>query len=301
MLNLYYHPLYTHGIDPDARFPRDRYALLAQRLDGADDIQLHTPRLAAKEEITPVHDACYVDRFLNGELSDKEARKIGLRPWRSEIVARTLRIMGGSLQALADALSHGGLAGNMAGGTHHAFYDYGSGYCIFNDIAVCAHHALQTPSVKRILILDLDVHQGDGTAAMLQNWPNCHTVSLHGGKNFPFKKQQSDVDLELPCHATDAEYLSALDELLDAINFNDFDLLLYQAGVDPLITDQLGRLAVTREGLNQRNQLVFDKAHSASVPTVIFMGGGYAEPITDTVDAFEDLFTLAAQFQKLRN
>lgn len=300
MLNLYYHPLYTGGIDPEARFPRDRYTLLAQRLAGVNGIQMHSPRLATREEITTVHDANYVDRFLNGELSDKEARKIGLRPWRPEIVPRTLRIMGGSLQALEDVLSHGGLAGNMAGGTHHAFYDYGSGYCIFNDIAVCAHHALQTPKVNRILILDLDVHQGDGTAAMLQSWASCYTVSLHGGKNFPFKKQQSDLDVELPCDATDAEYLSALGDLLAALNFNDYDLLLYQAGVDPLITDRLGRLAVTREGLNQRNLRVFEKAHLARLPTVIFMGGGYAEPITDTVDAFEDLFTLAAQFQAQR-
>ncbi|BFM09158.1 histone deacetylase family protein [Halioxenophilus aromaticivorans] len=300
MLNLYYHPLYTGGIDPEARFPRDRYTLLAQRLAGVNGIQMHTPRLATREEITTVHDADYVDRFLNGELSDKEARKIGLRPWRPEIVPRTLRIMGGSLQALDDVLSHGGLAGNMAGGTHHAFYDYGSGYCIFNDIAVCAHHALQTPKVKRILILDLDVHQGDGTAAMLQSWDSCYTVSLHGGNNFPFKKQQSDLDVELPCDATDTEYLSALDELLATLNFNDYDLLLYQAGVDPLITDRLGRLAVTREGLNQRNLRVFEKAHLACLPTVIFMGGGYAEPIADTVDAFQDLFTLAAQFQAQR-
>lgn len=298
MLNLYYHPLYTDGIDPEARFPRDRYALLAQRLKEANGIQLNTPRLATREEIITVHDTEYVDRFMSGKLTEKEARKIGLRPWRPKIVPRTLHILGGSLQALDHVLKHGGLAGNMAGGTHHAFHDYGSGYCIFNDLAICAHYALQTDKVKRVLILDLDVHQGDGTAALLKDNSATTTVSLHGGKNFPFIKQQSDIDIELPCDATDAEYLVALDNLLDGLKFETFDLLLYQAGVDPLITDRLGRLAVTRDGLNKRNEKVLAKAHNAKIPTVIFMGGGYAEPITDTVDAFEDLFTLAAQYQE---
>jgi acetoin utilization deacetylase AcuC-like enzyme len=200
---------------------------------------------------------------------------------------------------LEQVLSQGGFAGNMAGGTHHSFYAHGSGYCVFNDLAICALHALSSPSINRVLILDLDVHQGDGTASILANCEQAMTVSLHCGKNFPFRKQASDIDVELPVNARDIEYLTTLDELLAGIQFETFDLLLYQAGVDALVTDRLGKLAITRNGLDKRNKKVLQKAFDHRVPTVIFMGGGYAEPITDSVDAFVDLFTAAAYYHSL--
>lgn len=296
MLKLFYHPLYTNGIDPTARFPRDRYALLASRLAKAPSIELIEPRQITRDELITAHDAQYVDRFLNGELSDKEIRQIGLRPWTRRIVERTLHLMGGSLQALEQVLQRGGIAGNMAGGTHHAYYDFGSGYCIFNDIAVCALRALQTPSVKRVLILDLDVHQGDGTTSILAAVPGAITCSIHGAKNFPFRKQKSDLDIELADGTSDHEYLQALEAALETFPLQEFDLLLYQAGVDALKDDRLGRLALTRDGLDQRNHRVFEAARKANIPVVIFMGGGYAEPITPTIDAFEDLYLLAREY-----
>ena len=228
-------------------------------------------------------------------LSEEETRRIGLRPWTDDIAARTLHLMGGSLQALELVLEHGGLVGNMAGGTHHAFRDHGSGYCIFNDLAICALHALQSLNINRVLILDLDVHQGDGTAAILSGHPDVVTCSIHGDKNFPFVKQHSDLDIALPIDSGDTAYLYALDSALERLPINEFDLLLYQAGVDPLEVDRLGKLAVSRDGLDRRNRRVLASAHAAGVPTVIFMGGGYAQPITPTIDAFEDLFTAAAE------
>ena len=146
------------------------------------------------------------------------------------------------------------------------------------------------------MILDLDVHQGDGTAAILSDHPDVMTCSIHGDQNFPFVKQYSDIDIALPSETEDQAYLETLDQLLRELPFNEFDLLLYQAGVDPLAQDRLGRLALTREGLDRRNRMVFEIAHSAGIPTVIFMGGGYAQPITPTIDAFEDLFKAAAEF-----
>ena len=296
MLTLFYHPIYTYGINPEARFPRERYLLLSERLKTLPGIELREPRQATRDELIAAHDADYVDRFLSSSLTEKEMRRIGLRPWYPEIVERTLYLMGGSLQALERVLEHGGISGNMAGGTHHAYYDFGSGYCIFNDLAICAVHALQSPSINRVLILDLDVHQGDGTAAILGDVAEVTTCSIHGSKNFPFRKQSSSLDIGLPDEASDAAYLNALEIALQQLPLHEFDLLLYQAGVDALKEDRLGRLAVSREGLDRRNRWVFEEARAAGIPTVVFMGGGYADPIHPTIDALADLFSAAADY-----
>ena len=294
MLSLYYDPIYTEGLDPSVRFPRERYRLLAERLQHHPGVHIQRPRAASREEILRAHQADYVDNFLAGKLSAENMRRIGLRPWTPAIVERTRRITGGSLQALEDALSTRGIAGNMAGGTHHAYYDCGSGYCIFNDLAICALTALLQPSIRRVLILDLDVHQGDGTAAILAGHPDLFTCSIHCASNFPFRKQQSDLDVHLADDTDDRTYLSCLDRTLEKIRPQDFDIILYQAGVDPLAEDALGRLALTREGLKRRNQRVFAYHQQHGIPVVVFMGGGYAQPIEASVDAFEDLFTTAA-------
>lgn len=294
MLKVFYHPLYTDGIDPEARFPRDRYRLLAERLIKHPLIEINEPRLAQIDELIRAHDAGYVERFVTGTLTEREIRNIGLRPWTADIVPRTLHLTGGSLQALEHVLEHGGFAGNLAGGTHHAFKDSGAGYCIFNDIAVCALKALETEGINRILVLDLDVHQGDGTAAMLADHPSIFTCSVHGAKNFPFRKQQSDLDIELADDAGDFEYLNAVDRVLQDHPMGQFDLVLFQAGVDALSTDRLGRLAITPQGMAQRNERVLSAAKHAAVPLVVLMGGGYSEPIEHTVDAFEALFITAA-------
>lgn len=295
---IYYHKIYSSGLDRTARFPVDRYQLLANNLTESDErnlISWQTPRLATRQEILLVHGMDYVDRFFNHQLSEKEIRRIGLRPWKKEIVERTLRLTGGALQAMEQVLIWGRtIAGNMAGGTHHAFREVGAGYCIFNDLAICAEQALVHAGVEKILILDLDVHQGDGTAKIFENDERVFTVSLHGKNNFPFRKQVSDWDLEFENDTEDGEYLETLEDVLAKLALMQFDLIFFQAGVDGLASDALGLLNLTREGLKKRNEKVFDWRDNLDLPMVIFMGGGYAQPIEDTVDAFTDLFMEAA-------
>ena len=295
---LYYHEIYSSGLDRTARFPVDRYKLLAQKLSDLDQgnlISWLTPRLANQQEIQLVHEQDYVERFFNHQLTEKEIRRIGLRPWKKAIVERTLRLTGGALQALEQVLVYGHtMAGNMAGGTHHAFRKEGAGYCIFNDLAICAEQALLNSTIEKILILDLDVHQGDGTAKIFEGDERVFTVSLHGKNNFPFRKQTSDWDVEFENDTGDEEYLTVLDEVLSKLSNQAFDLVFFQAGVDALDSDALGLLNLSREGLGKRNQRVFAWREQMELPMVIFMGGGYAKPIDDTVDAFTDLFMEAA-------
>ena len=295
---LYFHEIYSSGLDRTARFPVDRYQLLAKKLSDSDEKKLlswHTPRLANQQEIQLVHEKDYVERFFNHQLTEKEIRRIGLRPWKEAIVERTLRLTGGALQALEQVLVYGHtMAGNMAGGTHHAFRKEGAGYCIFNDLAICAEQALLNSAVEKILILDLDVHQGDGTAKIFEGDERVFTVSLHGKNNFPFRKQTSDWDVEFDNDTGDEEYLTVLDEVLSKLSNQAFDLVFFQAGVDALDSDALGLLKLSREGLGKRNQRVFAWRERMQLPMVIFMGGGYAKPIDDTVDAFTDLFMEAA-------
>ena len=294
---LWYHPLYTDGIHPEARFPRDRYVRLLNRLTanappGVIDVQ--TPNTIQREVLHLAHDATYVDRFLNGELDASEERRIGLRPWTPDMIERTMRLMGGAVEATEHAVQHGGFAGNMAGGTHHAHRDFGSGYCVFNDLAVCALHAITTLGLERVAVLDLDVHQGDGTASIFADEPRVLTVSVHCATNFPFRKAVSDHDFVLEPGSGDDLYLEATQRSLERCLGFEPDLLLFQAGVDGLEADALGKLSVSREGMRQRNALVFDAAAASSMPTVVFMGGGYAKPIDATLEAFEDLFLAAA-------
>jgi acetoin utilization deacetylase AcuC-like enzyme len=295
---LYFHEIYSSGLDRTARFPVDRYQLLAKKLSDSDEKKLlswQRPRLANQQEIQLVHEQDYVERFFNHQLTEKEIRRIGLRPWKEAIVERTLRLTGGALQALEQVLFYGHtMAGNMAGGTHHAFRKEGAGYCIFNDLAICAEKALLNSAVEKILILDLDVHQGDGTAKIFEGDERVFTVSLHGKNNFPFRKQTSDWDVEFENDTGDEEYLTVLDEVLSKLSNQAFDLVFFQAGVDALDSDALGLLNLSREGLGKRNQRVFAWRERMQLPMVIFMGGGYAKPIDDTVDAFTDLFIEAA-------
>ncbi|MDG1896022.1 MAG: histone deacetylase [Fuerstiella sp.] len=298
MLPLYFHPIYTTGIDHRANFPRERYRRLADKIEASycqQEIDLRLPRKATRDEILMVHDVEYTDRFLAGRLLPDEIRRIGLRPWSDAIVDRTLFLTGGSLQALDSALKTGGMAGNLAGGTHHANRDSGSGYCIFNDLAICAEVALLEPQIKRVLILDLDVHQGDGTAKLFSGDDRVLTVSVHAEKNFPARKAQSDIDVSLPTGTEDPVYLQAIETLLARLRLETFDVMFFQAGVDTLAEDKLGLLSLTRAGLRRRNAAVFEFRAAAGVPMVLFMGGGYAEPIRHTVSAFLDLFCEAAQ------
>ncbi len=295
---LYYHSLYSDGLDRTARFPVDRYRLLKEklwRIDGGKEINIKTPRLAKFSELCLVHEEEYVSRFLDGSLSGKEIRRIGLKPWKTEIIPRTLRLVGGALDGLEELLKGVKIAGNMAGGTHHAFRGEGAGYCIFNDLAVCAEAALQREGIKRILVLDLDVHQGDGTAEIFSGDDRVYTVSLHGQNNFPFRKKNSDFDYGFEDDTGDEEYLRVLDSILSRLESEQFDLLFFQAGVDGLASDALGLLNLSPRGMRERNRRVFEWRRKQDKPMLIFMGGGYAKPISETVDAFADLFLMAGE------
>ena len=296
-LPIWYHSIYTDGIHPDARFPRYRYTKLVEKLlysKFAPNIDIRTPEKISRQNLLLAHDENYVDKFLNGELDEKQIKRIGLTPWTPEIIPRTLMLMGGAVSALEYVIENGGIAANLAGGTHHAHREFGSGYCIFNDLAVCAIIALENINFNRIAILDLDVHQGDGTATIFEDLESVLTISVHCSKNFPFRKTHSDFDLELEPGTEDEEYLEVVKKAIQiTTNFNP-DLILFQAGVDGLKSDALGKLNITREGMRKRNNLVFEMIKKESLPTVIFMGGGYSKPISDTIDAFYDLFTDAS-------
>ena len=297
LFGMWYHPLYTDGIHPEARFPRDRYQRLLDRFEttGARQaMRITRPQPVDTSLLLLAHDADYVDRFLAGELTDKEEKRIGLTPWTPAMIERTLVLLGGAVEATEHAVQTGGFSGNMAGGTHHAHRDFGSGYCVFNDLAVCALHALENLGVERVAIVDLDVHQGDGTATILTDEPRACTISVHCSTNFPFRKSVSDHDLPVAPQSGDEVYLDTVRKALDICEAFEPDLILYQAGVDGLEADALGKLNVSREGMRQRNHLVFETAEALGVPLVVFMGGGYAKPIDASLDAFYDLFTDAA-------
>ena len=223
-LSIWYHPIYTDGIHPDARFPRDRYIKLVEKLktpEYFDKFIIKKPTEASRNELIIAHDPYYVDNFLSQKLTEKEIKRIGLTPWTSQIIPRTLLLMGGAIAALDHVMENGGIAGNMAGGTHHAHYDFGSGYCVFNDLAVCSLLALRKYQLTKIAVIDLDVHQGDGTATIFQNVDEVLTISVHCKQNFPFRKSESDHDLELPANAGDEEILAMVAKALDiAKQFN---------------------------------------------------------------------------------
>tara|TARA_Y100000589_G_C27160461_1_gene632524 strand:+ start:146 stop:1066 length:921 start_codon:yes stop_codon:yes gene_type:complete len=300
--NLWYHPLYTDGIHDGARFPKYRYQKLLHRLEQSEQfnqLTIRKPEPIARRSLLLAHDATYVDGFLKGKLSEKEMRRIGLMPWTPKMIERTLRLTGGAVEATIHAVKYGGITGNMAGGTHHAHRDFGSGYCVFNDLAISAMHAIENLGVGRVAILDLDVHQGDGTAAILSKEDRTRTISVHCSTNFPFRKSESDFDLPIEPESGDGLYL---EKVREAVKFClDFQpgLVLYQAGVDGLEHDHLGKLNVTRKGMELRNQHVFEEMLSHRIPTVVFMGGGYSKPIEHTIDSFYDLFIDAIKWNKL--
>ena len=273
--------------------------MLLKRLESSEqsqNIRLRKPNSITRDSLILAHDPEYVDGFLEGRLSEKEMRRIGLIPWTPKMIERTQRLTSGALEATICAVNNGGITGNMAGGTHHAHRDFGSGYCIFNDLAISAIYALENLGVNRIAILDLDVHQGDGTATILSEEERTCTISVHCATNFPFRKSKSDFDLPVEPLADDDSYLKTVLESLEICLDFEPDLVLYQAGVDGLETDSLGKMNVSREGMRKRNRYVFEKMLLNRIPTVIFMGGGYSKPIDHTIDAFYDLFLDAADW-----
>ena len=283
MLPLVYHPNYSIRWPEDHRFPMTKFQILYEHLLAAGiavSEQFHCPSPVSYDTLRLVHEADYLDAFFNGTLDAKAIRRVGMG-WYPDLVKRTRCEVGGTILTTRLARRYG-LACNTAGGTHHAFPNYGSGFCFLNDLAVAAALALHRKEAERILIVDLDVHQGDGTAFIFASEPRVFTFSVHGARNFPFRKQTGDLDIALPNQAGDDAYLEMLHEQLPALltAFNP-DLVLYDAGVDPHEQDRLGRLSLTDQGLYQRDAYVLDACIARGIATACVIGGGYAEPRSD--------------------
>jgi len=291
-LRLFYCDHHAFPLPPGHKFPARKYGLLRALLASDGRFDLQAAPFADAGAIELAHDAGYVRRFLNGTLDPRLMRRIGF-PWSEELVRRTLASAGGTLAAAGDALATG-FGGNLAGGTHHAFHHEGSGFCVFNDLAIAILALRGRRGVRRAAVIDLDVHQGDGTAAIFEGDPAVLTLSIHGENNFPFRKQQSRIDLALPDGTGDEQYIAHLQVVLPRVRLFRPDVVLYQAGVDGLAGDRLGRLALTHDGLLARDLMVFEFTHALGVPVVTTLGGGYGDPIERTVEAHANTFRSAA-------
>jgi acetoin utilization deacetylase AcuC-like enzyme len=261
------------------RFPIGKYRLLREMLERDGFVrpaELRESHPIQVESLLLAHTPQYVESVVRGTLDSGDQRRLGF-PWSEELVLRSRCSAGGTLAAAFAALEDG-VAGNLAGGTHHAFADHGEGYCTFNDHAVAIRTLQREGRIRRAAVVDLDVHQGNGTAAIFAGDPDVFTFSMHGAKNFPFRKQRSSLDLELPDGCGDREYLETLEQHLPSA-IEGADIVFYQGGVDPLAEDTLGRLSLTHGGLRARDRLVFEAARSRALPMVLTLGGGYARPI----------------------
>jgi acetoin utilization deacetylase AcuC-like enzyme len=274
-------------LPPGHRFPMGKYRRLRELLLETGLLRTEQLESAAEvevERLEAVHDRDYVRAVLTGTLTPEAQRRLGF-PWSPELLRRSLASVGGTVAATFAALEHG-QASNLAGGNHHAYRDFGSGYCVFNDLAVAALAALDGGRVRRVLIFDVDVHQGDGTAALFAEDARVFTCSLHGERNFPARKQRSDLDVPLPDGTGDGAYLEALERAWKtSLERSRPELLLIQGGVDALAQDRLGRLALSHAGLAERDRFLVAAARAAGLPQVWTLGGGYGEPIEATLEA----------------
>ncbi|HEX8368314.1 MAG TPA: histone deacetylase [Pyrinomonadaceae bacterium] len=282
---IFYSPYYYADIGEGHVFPIKKFELVRDKLLAEGTLQkeeISEPQPAAVEDVRLVHTEDYVTRLINGELTAKEIRKLGL-PWSKSLVRRSFLACSGTLSAARRALSNS-VASNLAGGTHHAFPDRGEGFCVLNDVAVAIRVLQKEKLAERFLIVDCDVHQGNGTAFIFQTDKSVFTFSMHGAKNYPLHKEQSTLDLELPDGTGDREFLEILHEALPRIFLHNPDIVFYLGGADPFEKDKLGRLKLTKEGLRRRDEMVLQFAAEREVPIVTTMSGGYALDINDTVE-----------------
>jgi acetoin utilization deacetylase AcuC-like enzyme len=290
----------VHGLSlpPGHKFPLGKYDRIHADLshDFPDLMILGAP--ASFEDLTLVHAREYVSAVREGTLPVAAIRRLGF-PWSESLVTRATRSVGGTLTALAWAMQHGA-AGHIAGGTHHAFRDRGEGFCVFNDLAVAVAVARRDHGVVRAAIIDLDVHQGNGTASIFENDDDVFCLSIHAGRNYPFEKERSTLDVALGDDVDDATYLRALDSALERVRAHRPDVVFYQAGVDCLAGDRLGRMSLTEQCLRARDERVFECARSLGVPLVVTLGGGYGRDIERTVRAHVGVYRgLVTAFRRL--
>jgi acetoin utilization deacetylase AcuC-like enzyme len=297
MLKIAFHPIYKHELPVGHRFPMEKYDLLPQQLiyDGTCvEENFFEPKIPNNKHFFTVHDPEYFFDLLNITLSQKAARKIGF-PLSEVLVAREMIIADGTIKASEFALKNG-IAMNIAGGTHHAFSNRGEAFCMLNDQAIGARYLQQKGLVKKILIVDLDVHQGNGTAEIFKNDTSVFTFSMHGKSNYPFKKETSDLDIALENDTKDNEYLSILKETLPKlINQEKPDFIYYLCGVDVIETDKLGKLGLTIAGCKERDKFVLQTSFDLKIPVMCSMGGGYSKDINIIVNAHANTFRLAQE------
>jgi acetoin utilization deacetylase AcuC-like enzyme len=272
-----------------------KYALLRERVYAANLGQQLVPGPADDAQLLRAHTPDYVARMTSGAMSDREMRRIGF-PWTPQMVERSRRSSGATIAACRAALAEG-RAVNLAGGTHHAYADHGEGFCVFNDSVIAARAIQAEGRIQRAVVIDLDVHQGNGTAAILKGDRTIFTFSVHGEHNYPFHKEQGDLDIGLPDGTADDAYLSALEPgLAEAIERSHAELAIYLAGADPYEDDKLGRLKLSKAGLLARDRMVLEACRDAGLPVAITMAGGYARNVEDTVDIHFQTVALAASF-----
>ena len=295
MLHLWSSARYTIPLPEGHRFPIAKYEMLRARVLAEGLVppeRLHEPARATRDALLLVHGADYVDRLTAATLSAAEMRRIGF-PWSPQLVERSYRAVGGTCEAVDGALRDG-VAMNLAGGTHHAFPDHGEGFCVFNDVAVAIRRAQRDGRVRRAAVVDLDVHQGNGTHAIFAGDASVFTFSMHGGRNYPFHKVPGSLDIELPDGTGDDEYLARLAESLPGVlRAAAPDLVVYLAGADAHERDRLGRLALTFDGLARRDAMVLDACRAVGIPVAIVIAGGYGRDIADTVEAHVRTVTVA--------
>jgi acetoin utilization deacetylase AcuC-like enzyme len=297
MLQIAFSPIYEYPLPKGHRFPMDKYSLIPQQLiyEGTvQDKQFFHPNPISEEIILLTHSAKYWEDLKNQTLSEKEIRAIGF-PMTPLLVERGRHIAAGTLQCVEYAIKHG-ISMNAAGGTHHAFKEKGEGFCVFNDIAIAANYLIHSNKFNNILIVDLDVHQGNGSASIFNGQGQVFTFSMHGAKNYPFRKEASHLDIGLPDGTEDEAYLKILFNILPrVIDQHRPEIIFYQAGVDILTTDRLGRLSVSREGCRKRDKYVMEICKKNKIPLVVTMGGGYSPQLSHIIEAHANTFRTATE------
>ncbi|WP_251372628.1 histone deacetylase [Polynucleobacter sp. MWH-UH25E] len=296
-MNAYYSDHFVLPLPPGHRFPMEKYSRLRDLVSELPNLFLIEAPAASDTQLLYAHDPSYLLRVVNGKLSDAEQKEIGF-PWSEKMVERSRRSAGATIAAAKSSMQDG-ISGNLAGGTHHAYRNRGSGFCVFNDAAVAACTLQKEINPKlRIAIVDLDVHQGNGTASILQHDSSIFTLSIHGENNFPFQKEVSDLDCGLQDGCDDQTYLQTLNDCLDQLD-NRFkpDFVIYLAGADPHEDDRLGRLKISKEGMQLRDEAVFQYGLDRNIPIAFSMAGGYGKEITSTVEIHYQTIQTALQLQ----
>ena len=297
MLKIAFHQNYIHPLDKNHRFPMIKYELIPEQLlreNTCSPDNFFEPGIISDEIVLKTHEEEYFKRFRNLNLSKKEVREIGF-PLSKELVTREMTIAQGTIDCVNYSLKNG-ISMNIAGGTHHAFYDRGEAFCMLNDQAIAAKYLINKKLAKKIMIIDLDVHQGNGTASIFSENKDVFTISFHGKKNYPFRKEKSDIDVEFDDNTDDQFYLNKLKDLIpNAIENFKPDFIFYLSGVDVLNNDKLGRLGLSIDGCKERDKFILELCNKNSIPVQVSMGGGYSELLKNIIDAHSNTFRLAQE------